>query len=115
MSQPGPVGPESLAGFLAGIGQAVGMVVEAVAAPSPGEPHQEPAPGHRHSAVPDDVCDHCPICQGAALLERYGPDVVAELSAMARSLVAGLAAAMDAAAANRSGSGSRGGGSPPDS
>lgn len=100
MSSSGPAEPDPLAGFLAGIGQVAGMVFEAVSTPRQVE-SAELAGAHSHSSVPRDVCDHCPICQGAAILERYGPDLVAELSAVARSLVEGLSAATDAAAANR--------------
>ena len=55
--------------------------------------------------VPQAVCDNCPICQAAALLDQVDPQVVAELTEVARGLVAGLGSALASAAEQRMPSG----------
>ncbi len=55
--------------------------------------------------VPHQVCDNCPICQAAALLDQVDPQVVAELTEVARGLVAGLGSALASAAEQRMPSG----------
>ncbi len=52
-------------------------------------------------AVPQEVCDSCPICQAAATADRLNPDAVADLVDMARDVVSGLASAMASAASHR--------------
>ena len=51
--------------------------------------------------VPHQVCDNCPICQTAALLDQVDPQVVAELTEVVRGLVSGLASALASAAEQR--------------
>ncbi len=52
--------------------------------------------------VPQSVCDSCPICQAAATLDQVNPQVLADVTEVARSLVLGLGSAIAAAADNRS-------------
>ena len=51
--------------------------------------------------VPHQVCDNCPICQTAALLDQVDPQVVAELTEVVRGLVTGLTSALASAAEQR--------------
>ena len=52
--------------------------------------------------VPQSVCDSCPICQAAATLDQVNPQVIADVTEVARSVVLGLGSALSAAAENRS-------------
>ena len=58
--------------------------------------------------VPQSVCDSCPICQAAATFDQVNPDVLAELTEVARSLVNGVGSALSAAADQRLGGGAGG-------
>ncbi len=51
--------------------------------------------------VPQAVCDNCPICQGAATVDSINPLVLNELTEIARSLIAGVGAALSQAAETR--------------
>ena len=51
--------------------------------------------------VPQAVCDSCPICQAAATLDQVNPQVVADLTEVARSVIAGLTSALNSAADQR--------------
>ncbi len=52
--------------------------------------------------VPQSVCDSCPICQAAATVDQVNPQVIADFTEVARSIVLGLGSALAAAAENRS-------------
>ena len=51
--------------------------------------------------VPRQVCDACPICQAAAILDQVNPQLLAELTEVARGLVVGLGSALASAAEQR--------------
>lgn len=51
--------------------------------------------------VPQSVCDNCPICQAAATIDQVNPDVISELSNLARTLMTGMDSAMSTAAEQR--------------
>ena len=51
--------------------------------------------------VPRHICDGCPICQGAAILDQVNPQLVAELTEVVRGLVIGVGSALAAAADQR--------------
>ncbi len=51
--------------------------------------------------VPQAVCDSCPICQAAATLEQVNPQVLVDLTEVARSVVTGLGSALASAAEQR--------------
>ena len=51
--------------------------------------------------VPQAVCDSCPICQAAATLDQVNPQVVADLTDVARSLMTGLGSALASASEQR--------------
>jgi hypothetical protein len=54
------------------------------------------------------VCDSCPICQAAATLEQVNPQVLVDLTEVARSVITGLGSALASAADQRTfGGGSR--------
>jgi hypothetical protein len=59
--------------------------------------------GPQRPVVPPEVCDNCPICQGAATLEQVNPQVLVELADVARSLLSGVGSALAAAADQRAG------------
>lgn len=59
-----------------------------------------PDPAQRPT-VPQAVCDSCPICQAAATLDQVNPQVITDMSEMARDLVAGLGSALASAGAQR--------------
>jgi hypothetical protein len=61
-------------------------------------------PSGQRPPVPQSVCDNCPICQSAATLDQVNPDVIAELSDVARGLLAGVGSALATAAEQRLGS-----------
>jgi hypothetical protein len=51
--------------------------------------------------VPQAVCDSCPICQAAATLEQVNPQVLVDLTEVARSLIGGLGSALASASDQR--------------
>ena len=51
--------------------------------------------------VPQAVCDSCPICQAAATLDQVNPQVVADMTDVARSLMTGLGSALASASEQR--------------
>jgi hypothetical protein len=51
--------------------------------------------------VPQAVCDSCPICQAAATLDQVNPQVITDLTEVARSVIAGLSSALTSAADQR--------------
>ncbi len=57
--------------------------------------------GPVRATVPQSVCDSCPICQAAATLDQVNPQVIADVTEVARSIVLGLGSALAAAAENR--------------
>ena len=63
-------------------------------------PSDPDSPGR--PVVPQSVCDSCPICQAAATLDQVNPQVIADVTEVARSMVLGLGSALAAAAENRS-------------
>lgn len=53
------------------------------------------------ASVPASVCENCPICQSAATLDQLQPDVMDELTDLARTLIGGVGSALAAAAEQR--------------
>lgn len=51
--------------------------------------------------VPQAVCDSCPICQAAATLDQVNPQVLVDLTEVARSLINGLGSALTSASDQR--------------
>ena len=51
--------------------------------------------------VPQAVCDSCPICQAAATLEQVNPQVLVDMTEVARSVITGLGSALASAADQR--------------
>jgi hypothetical protein len=51
--------------------------------------------------VPPSVCENCPICQGAATLDQINPQVIDELSVLARGVFDGIASALASASEQR--------------
>jgi hypothetical protein len=62
----------------------------------PEDPLDPPRP-----KVPQAVCDSCPICQAAATLEQVNPQVLVDLTEVARSVITGLGSALASAADQR--------------
>lgn len=62
----------------------------------PTDPDDPPRP-----KVPQAVCDSCPICQAAATLDQVNPQVVADMTDVARSLMTGLGSALASASEQR--------------
>jgi hypothetical protein len=58
--------------------------------------------------VPQAVCDSCPICQAAATLEQVNPQVLVDLTEVARSVISGLGSALASAADQRTFGGGNG-------
>lgn len=56
--------------------------------------------------VPQSVCDSCPICQAAATLEQVNPQVIVDMTEVARSVIAGLGSALASATDQRTYGGS---------
>ena len=52
-------------------------------------------------AVPEAVCAHCPICQGAATLDQIDTDALAEWADLARGVLSGMGSALASAAEQR--------------
>ncbi len=61
-------------------------------------PTPEPA---ARPTVPQAVCDSCPICQAAATLDQVNPQVITDMTEMARDLIAGMGSALASAGAQR--------------
>lgn len=53
------------------------------------------------ATVPQAVCDSCPICQAAATLDQVNPQVLVDLTEVARSLINGLGSALTSASDQR--------------
>ena len=51
--------------------------------------------------VPPSVCENCPICQGAATLDQINPQVIDELSVLAKGVFDGIASALASASEQR--------------
>jgi len=51
--------------------------------------------------VPQSVCDSCPICQAAATLDQVNPQVLIDMTEVARSVITGLGSALASAADQR--------------
>ena len=51
--------------------------------------------------VPQAVCDSCPICQAAATLDQVNPQVLVDITEVARSVITGLGSALASAADQR--------------
>ena len=47
------------------------------------------------------MCDSCPICQAAATLDQVNPQVLVDLTEVARSVITGLGSALASAADQR--------------
>ena len=62
-------------------------------------PSEDTDPPRPH--VPQSVCDSCPICQAAATLDQVNPQVIIDMTEVARSVIAGLGSALASAAAQR--------------
>jgi hypothetical protein len=62
----------------------------------PADPQDPPRP-----KVPQAVCDSCPICQAAATLEQVNPQVLVDITEVARSVITGLGSALTSAADQR--------------
>lgn len=62
----------------------------------PADPDDPPRP-----KVPEAVCDSCPICQAAATLDQVNPQVVADMTDVARSLMTGFGSALASASDQR--------------
>jgi hypothetical protein len=62
----------------------------------PEDPGDPPRP-----KVPQAVCDSCPICQAAATLDQVNPQVLVDLTEVARSVITGLGSALASAADQR--------------
>ena len=62
----------------------------------PAEPEDPPRP-----RVPQAVCDSCPICQAAATLDQVNPQVLVDMTEVARSVITGLGSALASAADQR--------------
>jgi len=74
--------------------------------PSERSGHSEPLdptdrPDPPRPTVPQSVCDSCPICQAAATLNQVNPQVIADMTEVARSVITGLGAALSSAADQR--------------
>lgn len=61
----------------------------------------DPTAGRLPPHVPESVCAACPICQAAATLEQVNPQVLADLTAVGRSVLSGIGAALATAAEHR--------------
>lgn len=59
------------------------------------------ASGQARPHVPESVCAACPICQAAATLEQVNPQVLADLTAVVRSVLSGIGSALATAAEHR--------------
>jgi hypothetical protein len=64
----------------------------------PTDPADPPKP-----RVPQAVCDSCPICQAAATLDQVNPQVLVDMTEVARSVITGLGSALASAADQRTG------------
>jgi hypothetical protein len=62
----------------------------------PPDPADPPKP-----TVPQSVCDSCPICQAAATLDQVNPQVLVDITEVARSVITGLGSALASAAEQR--------------
>ena len=62
----------------------------------PADPLDPPKP-----KVPQAVCDSCPICQAAATLDQVNPQVLVDMTEVARSVITGLGSALASAADQR--------------
>jgi hypothetical protein len=62
----------------------------------PADPEDPPRP-----KVPQAVCDSCPICQAAATLDQVNPQVLVDITEVARSVITGLGSALASAADQR--------------
>ena len=58
----------------------------------PSDPQDPPKP-----TVPQAVCDSCPICQAAATLDQVNPQVLVDMTEVARSVITGLGSALASA------------------
>ena len=59
--------------------------------------------------MPQAVCDSCPICQAAATLDQVNPQVLVDMTEVARSVITGLGSALASAAEQRTGADGRAG------
>ena len=66
----------------------------------PAEDTDRPRP-----TVPQSVCDSCPICQAAATLDQVNPQVLIDITEVARSVITGLGSALASAADQRTSDG----------
>jgi hypothetical protein len=62
----------------------------------PADPGDPPRP-----KVPQAVCDSCPICQAAATLDQVNPQVLLDVTEVARSVITGLGSALASATDQR--------------